>query len=98
MKVLYTAEVAEFIEGLTSRDHTRLERIRKLFEDYGFQIGQKYIKKISRLGVWELKSGNVRLFLCIKGEGAIGVHIVYKKSQKLLLHDIGLAEKRCKQL
>lgn len=98
MKIYFSVEVADFIEGLTLTDHTRLQRIRKLFEDYGFQIGPKYVKKITKSNLWELRAGKIRLFLCIKGEEANGVHIIMKKSQKLPLHDIKLAEKRCQQL
>lgn len=98
MKVYFSAEVVDFVEGLTLTNHTRLQRIRKLFEDYGFQIGSKYVKKITKSNLWELRAGKIRLFLCIKGEEANGVHIVMKKSQKLALRDIRLAEKRCRQL
>lgn len=52
MKVFYTTDVIKFVEKLNYRDRTRLERTRKLFEDYGFQIGRKYIKKISESG-WQ---------------------------------------------
>jgi len=95
MKVYFSEEVVDFVESLTLTDHTRLQRIRKLFEDYGFQIGSKYIKKIRKANLWELRAGKIRLFLCIKGKEANGVHIIIKKSQKLPLRDIKLAEKRC---
>ena len=95
MKVYFSEEVVDFVESLTLTDHTRLQRIRKLFEDYGFQIGSKYIKKIRKANLWELRAGKIRLFLCIKGKEANGVHIIIKKSQKLALRDIKLAEKRC---
>ena len=98
MKVHYLSEVVDFIERLPFADHTRVQRIRKLFEDYGFQIGQKYIKKITGSNLWELRAGRIRLFLCIKGEEAFGIHIIKKKTQKLARHDIRLAEKRCKEL
>ena len=97
MKVFYLDKVAEFIEKLTYTDSARLERTRKFFEEYGFKIGPKYVKKIAD-GIWELRAGNIRLFLCVRGESAYGVHIIYKKSQKLPKKDIELAEKRCKQL
>ena len=98
MKVFYSTEVAKFVEELSLQDHTRLERTRKLFEEYGFQIGSKYIKKVTKSSVWELRAGKIRLFLCIKGENAVGVHAIYKKSQKLHLADVRLAEKRCKSV
>lgn len=94
MKVFYSTDVVKFIEGLSTQENARLTRIRKFFEEYGFQIGQKYIKKISRAGIWELRAGDVRLFLYVRGNLAFGVHIIRKKSQKLLKKDIEIAEKR----
>ena len=94
MEVFYSAEVVKFIESLNTQENARLTRTRKFFEGYGFQIGPKYIKKISRIGIWELRAGNIRLFLYIKGNSAFGVHIIHKKSQKLSKNDIEIAEKR----
>lgn len=94
MKVFYSAEVEKFIRELNSQEGARLDRTRKFFEEYGFQIGPKYVKKISRAGIWELRAGDIRLFLCVKGNSAFGVHIIRKKSQKLSKNDIEIAEKR----
>jgi len=98
MRVFYTPEVVDFTERLSCQDYARLNRVRKLFERCGFQVGQKYIKKIKLSGIWELRAGNIRLFLGIKEDRAIGVHIIRKKTQKLLTRDIKLAEKRFKEL
>jgi len=46
MRIFYIPEVVDFTERLSYQDYARLNRVRKLFERYGFQIGQKYIKKI----------------------------------------------------
>lgn len=97
MKVFYPIDVAKLVDELSLQDHARLERTRQFFEDHGFQIGPKYIKKI-RSGIWELRAGKFRLFLCIRGDTAIGVYLVHKKSQKLLQRDIRLAEKRCREI
>lgn len=97
-KVLYLEEVAEQIEKLLPEDHVRLSRTRQLFEKHGFIIGKKYIKKITKSNLWELRAGKIRLFLCIDGKTAVGVHILQKKSQKLPLKDLRLAERRCKEL
>ena len=98
MKVFYTTEVVKIIEKLNYADQARLTRTRKFFEEYGLKIGPKYVKKITRSGLWELRAGNIRLFLCIKESLAFGVHLIKKKSQKLPLNELRLAEKRCQQL
>lgn len=97
MKVYYRAEVIDFLEKANKQDRARVTRTREFFEEYGFSIGPKYIKKI-KSNLWELRAGKIRLFLCVRGEKASGVHIIYKKSQKLPLNDIKLAIKRCKEL
>ena len=94
MEDYFLQEVVGFIEQLNYQDHTRLQRTRKFFEEYGFQIGPKYLKKITG-NIWELRAGNIRLFLCIQKGTAIGVHIIIKKTQKLHKRDIDLVVKRC---
>lgn len=97
-KVLYLPIVAKYVENLDSEDHARLNRTRQLFEEHGFIVGQRYVKKITKGGLWELRAGKIRLFLFIRRNNAIGVHIIRKKSQKLPLKDVKLAERRCKEL
>lgn len=97
MKVFYLEKVVEFIDNLEYKDRSRLDRTVKFFEDSGFQIGPKYIKKITK-DIWELRAGPIRLFLCIKANTAYGVHIIRKKSQKLPRKDINLAVKRSQYL
>lgn len=97
MKIYYVEEVLRFIEGLNIQYGTRLKRVRELFVDYGFTVGPKYVKKIFN-NIWELRAGNVRLFLCIKDRTVFGVHAIYKKTQKLNSKDIKLAIKRCKKI
>ena len=97
MKVIYSGEVEHFIRKINSDDSGRLARTKEFFELYGFQVGPKYVKKISN-NLWELRTGKIRLFLCIKGNIAFGVHILYKKSQKLPKKDIRLAIKRSEEI
>lgn len=98
MKVFYLRQVARSLEKLNKQDRARLDRTREFFEEYGFQIGQKYLKKIRPPTIWELRAGRIRLFLCIKRGNAFGVHLIYKKTQRLLKADIELAVQRCKKL
>jgi len=97
MKVVYSGEAERFIRKINTSDSGRLARTKEFFELYGFQVGPKYVKKI-RGNLWELRTGKIRLFLCIKGNMAFGVHILYKKSQKLPKKDIKLAVKRSEEI
>jgi len=56
----------------------------------------KYLKKIAK-NVWELRPGNIRLFLTIKGNQGYIVHGIYKKTQKTPKKDLDLAIKRIKE-
>lgn len=97
MKTFYLEEITSYVSSLSRQDGSRLRRIRQLFETYGFQIGPKYIKKIAK-NLWELRAGNIRLFVCVKENNIYGVHIITKKSQKLSKSDINLAVKRSKKI
>ena len=83
----------EFIESLDKTRKTRVDRVYYLFEEYGFTLPSKYLKKLDK-DVWELRPGDVRLFLGIKGTRGIIVHGLFKKSQKTPRRDLKLAKKR----
>lgn len=98
MKIDFLKETESFIQNLELSDETRVYRVRSLVQELGFSAGIKYIKKISKKDIWELRAGKVRLFLYIKNDYAVCVHAIYKKSQKLKNKDIVLAEKRSRYL
>jgi len=98
MKIYYLPGVVEKIKSLNESDQARVDRTKEFFEGYGFKTGPKYIKKVTTSGIWELRAGRIRLFLYIKGDRAVGVHLIYKKSNKLPNKDVRLAEKRSRGL
>jgi len=55
------------------------------------------LKKVSS-DVWELRPGDVRLFLKIKGNKGFVIHGIYKKSQKIPKKELDLAIRRAKEL
>lgn len=78
MKVFFLPKVADLLEGLDREDRSRVDRTREFFEKYGFSIGPKYIKKVANCGLWELRIGKMRLFLCIRGGSAVDVNLIHK--------------------
>jgi len=98
MKVYYLPEVVKAFKTLNGSDQAKVDRTREFFEKYAFQIRPKYIKKVTTSGIWELRAGKIRLFLYIANKKAVGVHIIYKKTNKLPIKDIRLAERRSKEL
>lgn len=96
-KIVTFAKVKEFINSLDGARRARIDRIYYHFEEYGRFLPSKYLKKIGR-EVWELRPGDIRLFLTIAGTSGYVVHGIYKKTQKVSKKDLELAIKRIKQL
>lgn len=86
----------QFIESLDRARKARVDRIYYLFEEYGTFLPTKFLKKLSA-DVWELRPGDIRLFLAIKGNKGYVVHGVYKKTQKTPKKDLELSTKRIKE-
>lgn len=97
MEILLLREIVKFLESLDNDDRSKFDRVRELFNKYGFQIGPKYIKKIKGR-LWELRAGKIRILLFLKGTFAYGVNAIYKKTQKLPKREIKLAIKRSQQI
>ncbi len=95
MKVRYIKTTEDFVRKLSVSDIARVYRIRNLFEEGGFNIGPKYVKKVSSI-IWEIRAGRIRLLLYIREQTAYCVHAFYKKTQKLPKRDLDLAERRSK--
>lgn len=83
----------EFIDSLDKARRARIDRIFFLFAEYGQYLPSKYLKKIDK-ELWELRPGDVRLFLDITGNKGVVIHGILKKSQKTPKQDIKLAKKR----
>jgi mRNA-degrading endonuclease RelE of RelBE toxin-antitoxin system len=64
-KIITFSGVNKFIDSLDKGRQARVDRIYFLFEEYGPFLPGKYLKKLIR-DVWELRPGDVRLFLHIK--------------------------------
>lgn len=89
-------KVGKFIEGLDKVRRARVDRLYDLFEIYGTYLPSKYLKKIAK-EVWELRPGDVRLFLTIKGNKGFVVHGILKKTQKTPKRDLDLVIQRIKE-
>ena len=89
-------KVDDFIKSLDKDRRARVDRIYYLFEEYGTNLPAKHLKKL-RDNVWELRPGDIRLLLTIKGNRGLVVHAIYKKTQKIPKKDLKLALKRAKE-
>lgn len=65
-KLVTFSDPKDFIDSLDRSRKARVDKIYYLFEDYGFYLPGKYLKKLTKL-VWELRPGDIRLLLHIKG-------------------------------
>jgi len=89
-------QVEDFINSLDKVRKGRVDRFYYLFEEYGLNLPSNYLKKLCR-DVWELRPGDVRLFLTIKDNHGVIVHGIYKKSQKTPKRDLDLAKERIRR-
>ncbi len=96
-QIITGSKAKDFIEGLDKVRRARVDRVYDLFEVHGAYMSSKYIKKIAK-NIWELRPGDVRLFLTIRGNEGFVVHGILKKTQKTPKQGLELAIKRIKEL
>lgn len=95
-EVLTRSDVNNFIDKLDVTRRARIDRFYELFRIYGNTLPSRYLKKIA-INVWELRPGDIRLFLTIKGNRGYVVHVIHKKTQKTPKRDLDLAIKRIEE-
>ena len=93
MKILYHRNVLEDLSELSAKDQARILQIVNLFENYGFHLGIKYLKKLDK-DIWELRTGRYRLLFGIKGQIGYATMLFFKKSQKTPKKILKLAVRR----
>lgn len=95
-KIVTLEKVNDFVESLDKTRRVRVQGFRELFKQYGKTLPNKYLKKI-RKNLWELRPGDVRLFLAIRGNVGYELHAIIKKTNKIPKKDLKLAIKRQSQ-
>ena len=95
-KILTHKKVDKFVERLDTVRQAKVINIYDLFRKYGVFLPSKYLKKVTK-DIWELRPGDVRLFLTIKGNEGIVIHGIRKKSRKIPKRDLDLAAQRIKK-
>jgi phage-related protein len=74
----------KIIDNLPDKTRSKARKYIHLFEQYGFSLGIKYLKKVDRR-LWELRPADIRLFLFEVKPNHIIIHVMIKKSQKITL-------------
>ena len=97
MKVVYHPKVNKFIRNLARKESARIIRVVELFEESGFELTEKHLKKITK-NLWELKAGRWRLFFGKYDNVARVVNIILKSTQKTPKREIDLALKRLEEI
>lgn len=98
MDIRKDPRIDEFIEKLSADNKGRILKQLDFFNKYGFQLPNKYLKKLDS-NLWELRPGNIRLLLGKIKEKEMIV-IVYgfkKKTQKTPKQYIDTAKSRLKE-
>lgn len=96
MEVITDHRVKEFLESLSEIDQARAQGYIKLFEQNGFILPGKYLKKVKG-NIWELRPGNIRLLVGKSGTRMIVVNGFKKKTQKTPIKEINTAKKRLEE-
>lgn len=96
-QVFTHVKAKKFIDRLDSKRKARIDRFYDLFEEYGPFLPDRYLKKIAE-NLWELRPGDVRLFLTLKGKKAFVIYGIRKKDQKIPKKELNLALKRIKEV
>jgi len=96
MKLIFDPRAEKFIKSLSDKDIAKVLEYIDLFEDYGFGLDQRYLKKVKG-SIWELRPKRIRLFIFKGTKKKIIIHASYKKSQKIAKKDLETIEARIKQ-
>lgn len=96
IKVSADKRIEQFLKKLSKEDRARVNRTVKFFEDKGFLLDERYLKKLTK-SIWELRPGRVRLLFGVVNDEAIFVNGFLKKTQKTPKKEIDLAFNRIKR-
>ncbi len=93
MKVLIDSRIYKFLNKLNQKDAAKALQYIELFEEYGFSLDERYLKKVNG-PIWELRPTQIRLYIYIKAKEQIIIHAIIKKSQKIRQEDLKLILQR----
>ncbi|AKM79691.1 MAG: hypothetical protein UX85_C0001G0149 [Candidatus Beckwithbacteria bacterium GW2011_GWB1_47_15] len=96
MKVLFDPRVKKFLKNISKQERAKVTEYVDLFKEYGFALGQKYLKKVDNK-IWELRPGKMRVFLFKYSANHIVIHAMFKKSQKITKETKQLLASRLKE-
>lgn len=96
MVTVIDERVDKFIEALPEADQGRISGYLYLFKEYGFNLPNKYLKKLDK-NLWELRPGNVRLLLGKVKSNMIIVSAFIKKTEKTPKKEIKIAKNRLRE-
>ncbi|OGM15909.1 hypothetical protein A2V56_04805 [Candidatus Woesebacteria bacterium RBG_19FT_COMBO_42_9] len=95
MKLIFDPRAEKFLDKIRDKERTKVFEYILLFEEYGFELDNRYLKKVTK-NIWELRPKNIRLFFIKRATNYLIVHAMYKKSQKITKKTLKLLEKRIK--
>lgn len=96
MELIIDDRVKKFILGLEPQDRAKAARYIELFEEFGFHLPPKYLRKVAS-DVWELRPGRIRIFIYNRKDKIIAVHGAAKSAQKIRRKDLDTVRSRIKQ-
>lgn len=96
MKVIIDDRVEKGLSGFTDNERSHIKGVIELFQEKGFYLTEKHLKKLTKT-LWELRSSNTRVLFGIINSIAVIVNIFKKKTNKTPMREIQLAKRRLNQ-
>jgi len=97
MIIDFYPDTYEKIKSLSLKESARIIKVIVLFEEFGFGLTAKHLKKITT-GLWELRSGRWRILFGIINNKTYIVNLFLKKTQEIPLKEINKAIRRLKAI
>lgn len=95
MNVLFDPRVEKWVTKLLNSEKALVAEYIQLFIEFGFNLNQKYLKKIGD-NLWELRPKHIRLFFTQVKPNYIIIHGMLKKSQKMTIQTKRILNQRMK--
>lgn len=92
--------IDDFIRLLQANERAKFQRLHIMLEQYGAAAGMPYVKKVHPK-LWELRlrgRREIRFLFSQSGSTIFFLHGFVKKTNKILLHEIKVADERLKKI
>lgn len=95
MKIIFERKPWKFLSQLDRKEKSRVDRYLDLLSRYGFELTEQYLKRVMD-GVWELRPGQIRLFMVRESSSLLVILAIRKDSKKVRNKTINFLKSRAR--